>query len=147
MSRWKVAGINFEHFHMGDNLRLAAAHRDIEIVGVCDEQPTRMTEAVNDLGLPASRVFTDWEACMDSTQPDLVLLCPAAAGHGEWTRRVMSRGAHVIIEKPMAASLNEADEMIAAATEANRCLAINWPMAWYAPHRTAYRLKYLPRIR
>ena len=35
MARWKVAGINFDHLHMGDNLRMAFEHDDVEIVGVC----------------------------------------------------------------------------------------------------------------
>ena len=30
----KVAGINFDHFHMGDLLRMAAAHPDVQIVGL-----------------------------------------------------------------------------------------------------------------
>ncbi|WP_417745481.1 Gfo/Idh/MocA family protein [Rosistilla oblonga] len=140
MARWKIAGINFEHFHMGDNLRLAAALPDVEIVGLCDEQPDRMRQAIGELQLPSEKVFTDWQACLDQTQPDIVLLCPAAAGHGLWTERVMAHGVDVLIEKPMAASLAEADSMIAAAQRAGRTLAINWPMTWFPTHRTAHRL-------
>ena len=46
MAKWKVAGINFDHLHMGDNLRMAFEHEDVEIVGVCDERPERMQQAV-----------------------------------------------------------------------------------------------------
>ena len=140
MKRWKVAGINFDHFHMGDNLRMAFAHPDVEVVGLCDSQPERMQQAIEELGLSSDRVFTDYVDCLQQTQPDIVLLCPASAEHGKWTRQVMAHGTHVLIEKPMAASLDEADAMIAAAQQADRKLAINWPMAWYAPHRTAFRL-------
>ena len=35
MAKWKVAGINFDHFHMGDLLREAFNHPDAEIVGIC----------------------------------------------------------------------------------------------------------------
>ena len=41
MSKWKIAGINFDHFHMGDNLRFAFDHPACEIVGICDEQRQR----------------------------------------------------------------------------------------------------------
>jgi glucose-fructose oxidoreductase len=34
MKRWKIAGINFDHFHMGDNLRMAFNHPAVELVGV-----------------------------------------------------------------------------------------------------------------
>ena len=43
MSRtWKVAGICFDHMHMGDNLRFARDHPAVDIVGICDERPQRM---------------------------------------------------------------------------------------------------------
>jgi glucose-fructose oxidoreductase len=30
MKRWKIAGINFDHFHMGDLLRMAAEHPQVD---------------------------------------------------------------------------------------------------------------------
>src|SRR5262249_9531071 len=38
----KIVGINFDHMHMGDLLRMAHEHPRAEIVGVCDEAPERM---------------------------------------------------------------------------------------------------------
>lgn len=140
MARWKIAGISFEHFHMGDNLRMVAEHPDAEIVGVCDPQPARMREAASDLSISEERVFTEWEACLEKTRPDVVVLCPSAADHGLWTKRMMGFGVDVIIEKPMAASLSEADAMIAEAEKAKRRLAINWPSNWAPVHQTTYRL-------
>ena len=140
MRRWKVAGINFDHFHMGDNLRMAAAHPDVDLVAICDETPARMQSAAAEFRLSDSQVFTDYRDCLLQTQPDIVLLCPAAAEHGLWTKRIAEFGAHVLVEKPMAASLQEADEMIAAMQQADRCLAVNWPMAWYPTNQTAERL-------
>ena len=44
--RWRIAGINFDHFHMGDLLRYGAEHPRAEIVGISDEKPERMDEAM-----------------------------------------------------------------------------------------------------
>jgi glucose-fructose oxidoreductase len=44
------------------------------------------------------------------------------------------------MEKPFAASLAEADRMIAAMAKTGKQLAINWPLAWVPAHRTAKRL-------
>ncbi len=95
---------------------------------------------MRELGLSPQHVFTDYRQCMDSTKPDLVILCPATAEHGIWTERISEFGAHILIEKPFAASLSEADRMVAAVARQGKQLAINWPLAWYPVHRTAKRL-------
>ena len=134
---WKVAGINFDHFHMGDLLRMVFGHPEAEIVGICDDQPVRMQEAVRNFGVPAERVFTDYRACLEKTQPDMVILCPATAEHAVWTERVADYRVPVLIEKPFAATLSEADRMIAAMATAGQPLAINWPLRWVPSHVTA----------
>ncbi len=140
MGKWKIAGINFDHFHMGDNLRMAHEHPDVEIVGLCDQQPDRMAEAAQNFGISKDYLFTDYERCLEVTEPDIVLLCPATAQHAEWTEKVAPSGVHILMEKPFAATLAEADRMIAAMKPTGKMLAINWPLAWYPPHRTTKRL-------
>ena len=137
---WKIAGINFDHFHMGDLLAMAHADPNAEVVGVCDEQPARMAAAARACGLPSDRVFTDYRACLERTRPDAVILCPAATEHGLWTRRVAEFGVHVLVEKPFAGSLAEADEMIAAQGATGKLLAINWPLRWAPAYITTKRL-------
>lgn len=139
MKRWRVAGLCFEHMHMGDNLRMVAEHPDAEIVGVCDEDRARMARDIAELAIPEERVFTDYRACLEQTKPDLVILCPATGRHAEWTERVAAYGVPILMEKPFAASLAEADRMIAAMQRAGAPLAINWPLRWYPCHITAQR--------
>lgn len=140
MERVKIAGINFDHFHMGDLLREAHEHGEADIVAVCDAQPDRMRDAVAAFDIPSDRVFTDAGACLQATEPDLVILCPAAAEHGEWVQRVAPYDVHILLEKPFAATLAEADDIIDAMRQTGRKLAINWPLAWYPTHRTTKRL-------
>lgn len=140
MKKWKIAGINFDHMHMGDNLRMAFNHPDVEIVALCDEQPERMQSAIKNFNIPDDRVFTDYRECLEKTKPDIVLLCPATAAHADWTDNVAPYDVHVIMEKPFASSIREADRMIAAMNRTGKSLAINWPLAWYLSHRTARRL-------
>src|SRR3984957_18111729 len=110
--QWRIAGINFAHMHMGDLLRSAHLHPHAEIVGICDENPARLQDAALAFGHPADRVFTDYRACLEKARPDLVILCPATAEHGLWTRRVAEFDVNILVEKPFAASLTEADEMV-----------------------------------
>jgi predicted dehydrogenase len=138
--RWKIAGINFDHMHMGDLLRMVHEHPHAEIAGICDEQPERMAQAAANFAIPQDRVFTDYRKCLEQTRPDLVILCPATAQHAEWTLKVAPYGTHILMEKPFAASLADADAMIAALADTGRELVINWPLRWYPPHVTAKRL-------
>jgi glucose-fructose oxidoreductase len=137
---WRIAGINFDHFHMGDLLRMVHDHPHAEIVGISDQQPERMHEAIRAFGIPADRVYTDFHQCIERARPDVVILCPATADHAVWTEKVAPYGVHILMEKPFAASLSDADRMIAAMRPTGKHLAINWPLRWYASHATTYRL-------
>ena len=125
---------------MGDLLKMVHAHPRAEIVGICDEQPARMQSAIRTFSIPASRVFTDYRACVERTKPDLVILCPATARHAWFVEKIAPCGAHLLVEKPFAATLSEADDMIAAARTHRVKLAINWPLCWVPAHVTAHRL-------
>jgi glucose-fructose oxidoreductase len=136
---WKIAGINFDHFHMGDLLRYVHEHPRAEIVAVSDEQPARMEEAIRKGLVARDRAFTDYRACLEKTRPDVVILCPAASKHGEWVKKIAPFGPHIMVEKPFAGSLREADAMIAAMPERST-LMINWPLQWVGSHRKAHEL-------
>jgi glucose-fructose oxidoreductase len=136
---WKIAGINFDHFHMGDLLRMAMEHPQVEVVGISDEQPARMEEAIRKLSIPRKQSFIDYRACLEKSKPDVVILCPAAAKHGEWVKKIAPYGVHIMVEKPFAASAKEADAMIQAMPK-RKTLMINWPLQWSRSHRRAYEL-------
>lgn len=138
--KWRIAGIEFSHMHMGDLLRCVEDHPDAEIVGICDLQPGRMNEARRNFSLSDDKVFTDYRACMEQTQPDLVILCPPTSEHALWVERVAPYGPHVFVEKPFAASLADADRMIAAMKRTGKELIINWPLRWVESHVTTHRL-------
>jgi glucose-fructose oxidoreductase len=140
MKRWRVVGINFDHMHMGDLLREVHEHPQAEIVGVCDKTRSRMDAAIGACRIPSDRVFSDVAACLSDCKPDLAILCPATADHATAVEEVAAHGVDILIEKPFAASLADADRMIAATRRRNVRLAINWPLAWYPPHITTKRL-------
>ncbi|PYI85458.1 MAG: gfo/Idh/MocA family oxidoreductase, partial [Verrucomicrobia bacterium] len=70
--------------------------------------------------------FIDYRACLEKTNPDIVILCPAASKHGEWVTKVAPYGVHIMVEKPFAATLKEAEAMVAAMPR-GKTLMINWP--------------------
>jgi predicted dehydrogenase len=137
---FRVAGISFEHMHMGDNLRMAAEHDQCQVVAVCDGDRSRMLDVQKVLGLDDSQLFTDWMTCVEMSRPDFIVLCPATGDHALWVERLAPLGLPLLIEKPFAASLADADRMIEACQRHDVTLAINWPLVWVPSHRTTKRL-------
>ncbi len=143
MKKWKIAGISFDHMHMGDLLREASGHPRAEIAGIADSNPenAEAVELVREkLAIPEERTFRDCGECLEKTKPDLVIVCAATALHADFVERIAPCGAAILVEKPFAADLAAADRMIRAAENAGVRLAVNWPLAWYPPHLTSKRL-------
>lgn len=138
--KWRVAGLSFEHMHMGDNLNMVSEHPACEVVAVCDPELSRMDAAVKELRLAPEQVFSDWQECLEQSAPDLLVLCPATGAHADWVEHLAPSGLPMLLEKPMAASLADADRMMAACQKHGNTLAVNWPLVWVPSHRTAKRL-------
>ncbi len=140
VTNYRVAGISFEHMHMGDNLAMAAKHPECEVVAVCDQEPDAMRSAQGMLGLADEACFTDWQHCIENARPDFIVLCPSTGDHKLWVERLAPFGLPILLEKPMAATLEDADFMIEVCSHHDVTLAINWPLVWVPSHRTAKRL-------
>ena len=140
MSKQRIVGVSFEHMHMGDFLRAAHESPEVEIAGICDPDPARMADAIRNFAIPPERVFTDIAACLRATRPDLAILCPATARHAEVAEKVAAEGVDILLEKPFAASLADADRILAAVKKAGVRLAVNWPLRWSASHATTKQL-------
>jgi len=144
MAQYTVAGINFDHFHMGDNLMTVRDNPDTEIVAICDENTEKSTLGLHDTAeefdVPEDRVYRDHAACIEETDPDIVIMCPSPADHVEWVEKVAGYGVNVILEKGTALTPGGYDRMIEAMEAGGGTFLTNWPLAWYRSHRTTKRL-------
>lgn len=140
MAKFRIVGVSFDHMHMGDLLRMVHEHPDAEITAIYDPDRQKMQRAVETFGLSESAVFTDFDACIASGPFDMALLCTATADHADFTERLALHGVHVFVEKPFAASANDARRMIAAMEGTGKQLVINWPLRWVESHVTSKRL-------
>lgn len=68
-------------------------------------------------------------------KPDLVIVASETSFHCEIICDALNRGIHVIVEKPMAMTYNEAMMMCYAAQKSGAVFIINWPTAWFPPFR------------
>lgn len=101
----------------------AAVANKLEITAVCDVIPERMAEVLSKHGLendPAIARYTDYKK-MIAEHPDLQLISIATESgkHAEIALYCIDKGINVIIEKPMAMSIADAEKIIALGEKMN----------------------------
>jgi predicted dehydrogenase len=108
---------------MGRNhVRNLAALPDVELVGVYDPQ-TAAAEAV--AGEHGTRAFASLDDLDDlDGRIDAAVVAAPTVTHAETGCSLLGRGLHVLVEKPIAGSLAEADRLIEASEKAGRVLAV-----------------------
>ena len=84
----------------------------VEIVGVCDTDKERAQEISHRFGI--RHIYRDAGDMLKERHPDVVHILTPPDTHKELSIQAMEAGCHVLVEKPMALNVKEADEMIAA---------------------------------
>ncbi len=84
--------------------------------------------------------YADWREMLDAEEPDLVSICTPPFLHPEMAGECLERGVHVMCEKPMAADVPGAEQMAAAAADADAILQIAYCHRFHGP---AMRMKQL----
>ena len=85
-----------------------------EIRALCDMFPDKATTLASDTQLSAE-IYTDYHDMLNRSDIDIFSICLPPGVHAESAIAAMNAGKHVLVEKPMACSLEECDEMIEAA--------------------------------
>lgn len=111
---------NISAAHM--NAYLAFPER-CEIVALCDIYPEKAHEKARNYNLKVE-VTDDHRMLLQREDIDLVSICTPPFCHAEIAINFLKAGKNVIVEKPMATSLEECDQMIAAANESGKTLAV-----------------------
>jgi len=110
-----VGAGHFGRHHATKYMRLAA----VKLSAVADPSPDARRQVAMHLHIP---VFADWRDLLGEV--DVVSVCSPASTHAEIVRAFLSSGAHVLVEKPIATDLAEADELVKLAADMNRVLTV-----------------------
>src|SRR5205807_4875706 len=91
------------------------------LVGVCDTNPEVAAQIA---GIYGTRAYGSYEQLLTAERPDGVSVCVPTEQHKAVTLAALASGCHVLVEKPIAASIGDADELLAAARSTGRVLAV-----------------------
>jgi len=97
---------------------------DLELAGLVDLEEEAARGRADEVGLHDALVGTDLKAALEKTRPDIVFDCTVPEAHVHVTLEALRHGCHVLGEKPMADSLDNARKMVAAAQKANKFYAV-----------------------
>ncbi|MDR0649063.1 MAG: Gfo/Idh/MocA family oxidoreductase [Synergistaceae bacterium] len=113
-----VAGVG----HLGvHHARVYTEILGAKLVGVVDVNEERVHEVAENLGVPG---YADLDKFLDETRPDALSVVVPTVNHLEVAKKALERGAHLLIEKPVTASVDEAEELLRIASDHNLILQV-----------------------
>jgi predicted dehydrogenase len=125
----------------------AAARAGVKLSGIADTFPEARAKALAESGLPEAAAFADPLALLDRIRPECVIVSTTTDSHCDLVCAALAAGArYVLCEKPMAASLEQCDRMLAAAAKTGARLAVNHPMRFQELYRTVKTLLAAPEF-
>ncbi len=92
-------------------------HRDSELIAIASRSSDRAESFAKQWKIP--RFYGNYQALLDDPDIDIIYNPLPNHLHLEWTLKAAQAGKHILIEKPIALSSSEVDEMIAAAQKYN----------------------------
>ncbi len=133
----KVAVIGLVHTHVHWILG-REKWGDIEIVGIVEPNRKLAQAYSTQHGYSMDIVFNTMEELYTTIQPEAVTAFNTIYGHLEVVEFFAPKGVHIMVEKPLAVSWEDAQKMASLAKENNVHLLTNYETSWYSSNYDAY---------
>jgi len=112
----------------GDLARTLRASRDFDLVAVCDTDEQRLRALGRE---HATEMVSDYAALLRRDDIDAIAIATPQFSHRNLAVGAFGQGRHVFCEKPLACTVKECDDMIAAAREARRVFIVGQQMRYH----------------
>jgi predicted dehydrogenase len=99
---------------------------DVEIIAGADLVPGKAEEFFKRLGVENVQTFESHTDLLDSVELDAVSVCTYNATHAECAIAALNKGIHVMLEKPMSVTLDEAAEIMRAEKKSGKIISIGF---------------------
>ena len=124
--------ISFKHIE-----GFVANSSKMKLIAACDPIIERAEEKAAEYKKEISgaevKTYTDYKEMLTELKPDIVTIATESGYHPQIAIDCLNAGAHVIVEKPMALSVKDADAMNKAAKDNNRKLSVSFQNRFNAP--------------
>ena len=136
----RVGIVGLVHGHVHGFLDQSRHSPEIEIVGIAEPDRQLLAQAAVKYGFPQSQLFTDLEDMIAKAHPQAVLVYTNTYDHRRIVEICARHGVHVMMEKPLAVSLEDALAIEKAARAAKVHVLVNYETSWYRSNHAAYDL-------
>jgi predicted dehydrogenase len=103
-------------------VRIIGELQDAEVAVVCDQDTARLDEVGR--RFPGIPLTDDLDEALSVDDVDAVVVCTPAHTHREVAGRALEAGKHVLVEKPLATTVDDADELVSLAEVSERVLVV-----------------------
>jgi len=133
----RIGVIGLSHDHIWDHIGDLTSSEQAHFVGAAETDAELRSKIEEKYG---GSTWSDWREMVETEELDGVYIYDTNRDGAEASAVASAKGLHVMIEKPMAASLAGAEAMLAAANESGAALMVNWPFAWWPQMQQALRV-------
>lgn len=136
----RVGIVGLVHGHVHGFLDHSRHSSEIEIVAIAEPDRQLLAQAANRYGFEQSQLFTDLEDMLAKAHPQAVLVYTNTYDHRHVVEICARHGVHVMMEKPLAVSMEDALAIEKAAHAGKINVLVNYETSWYPSNHTAYGL-------
>jgi predicted dehydrogenase len=136
----RVGIVGLVHGHVHGFLGASLHSPEIQIVGVAEPDPRLLSQAAARYGFDRSLLFADLEDMLVKARPQAVLVYTNTYDHRRVVEICARHGVHVMMEKPLAVSLDDALAIENAAHAGKIQVLVNYETSWYRSNHAAYDL-------
>jgi scyllo-inositol 2-dehydrogenase (NADP+) len=136
----RVGIVGLVHGHVHGFLDQSRHSTEIEIVGVAEPDARLLSQAAARYGFDRSTLFTDLEEMLRKVHPQAALVYSNTYDHRRVVEICARHGVHVVMEKPLAVSLEDARAMEQAARAGKIHVLVNYETSWHRSNHAAYHL-------
>jgi predicted dehydrogenase len=131
-----VAGLSHDHAH---GLMRQFKEGKVVILGIAEPNQALVERYMKQYQLPANIFFPSLQAMFEKVKPEAVLAYNAISEHLAVVEICAPRGVHVMVEKPLAFSMKDAEKMKALADQNHIQLLVNYETTWYGTNQAIYQ--------
>lgn len=135
----RVVVARLTHGHVGGLFR-RPARGDVEVVGIYEPDRAVAERYAREFGFDRRLVHASLGAALDAAKPEAVLGFGSIAEHRALVEAAAPRGIHVMVEKPLAFRVEDAEAIAALAARHHVHVLTNYETTWYPSGYAAYQL-------